>query len=166
MQHARAERAHNGFESVYWSGGWWGNKFSQLGILCDPEHPALEDFPTASHSDWQWHALTHSATTFDLTGVLPIGYQPIVQAVPDFHHNRLLAHMFEARVGDGRLLVCGYDLTSDLDTRHAARQFRQSVIRYQQSDRFDPKTSLTLTQLAQLVLESRAKSSPRKFGRD
>ena len=25
-----------------------------LGILCDPSHPALENFPTEYHSNWQW----------------------------------------------------------------------------------------------------------------
>ncbi|MGA2701565.1 MAG: hypothetical protein ABSH35_10770 [Isosphaeraceae bacterium] len=25
-----------------------------LGILCDPGHPALVEFPTESHSNWQW----------------------------------------------------------------------------------------------------------------
>ena len=100
----RAARSPNGFESVYWSGGWWGNDFSQLGVLCDPNHPALAQFPNEGHSDWQWHDLTAGSTTFDLTGLLPADYRPIVQAVTDFHHNRLLAHVFEMRVGSPRVM--------------------------------------------------------------
>jgi len=132
-----------GFESVYWSAGWWGNKFSSLGIWCDPRHPALKEFPNAGHSDWQWRDLCAGATTFDLTGA-PAGFRPIVQPVPDFHFNTLLAHVFEARVGKGRLLVCGYDLTSDLNQRPAARQFRQSLFRYAGSDAFPPTKELPL----------------------
>jgi len=133
--------ARTGFESVYWSAGWWGNKFSSLGVLCETSHPALQEFPHDGHSDWQWHELCTGATTLDLTGA-PDGFRPIVQPVPDFHFNTLLAHVFEARVGLGSLLVCGYDLTTDLNTRPAARQFRRSLFRYVASGSFHPTAEL------------------------
>ena len=61
-----AHTAKTGFESVYWSAGWWGNRFSSLGVLCDPKHPALAAFPNDGVSDWQWRELCAGATTFDL----------------------------------------------------------------------------------------------------
>jgi len=133
--------ARTGFESVYWSAGWWGNKFSSLGVLCDPQHPALKEFPNDGWSDWQWRDLCAGATTFDLTGA-PTGFRPIVQPVPDFHFNTLLGQVFEARVGSGSLLVCGYDLTRHLDERPAARQFRRSLFRYAGSTSFRPTAEL------------------------
>ncbi len=135
--------AKTGFESVYWSAGWWGNEFSSLGILCSPDHLALAGFPNDGHSDWQWYDLTQDATTFLLDGVPP-GFRPIVQAVPDFHFARLLGQVFEAQVGKGRLLVCGYDLDTDLDRRLAARQFRQSLLEYVGSSDFQPQHSLSI----------------------
>ena len=135
--------ARTGFESVYWSAGWWGNKFSSLGVLCDPTHPALNEFLNDGCSDWQWRDLCAGATTFELTGA-PAGFRPIVQPVPDFHFNTLLGQVFEARVGTGSLLVCGYDLTSDLDHRPAARQFRRSLFRYVGRTAFRPTTDLPL----------------------
>lgn len=126
-----------GFESVYWSAAWWGNQFSSLGILCDPTHPALKGFPNDGHSDWQWYEMTQDATTF-LLNKAPEGYRPIVQPIPDFHYNQLLGQVFEARVGNGRLLVCGYELSKDLDTRHAARHFLQSLLDYMNSPHFSP----------------------------
>ena len=139
--------AATGFESVYWSAGWWGNQFSSLGALCDPSHPALEEFPNEGCSDWQWRDLCADATTFDLTGA-PAGFRPIVQLVPDFHFNTLLGQVFETRVGDGSLLVCGYDLTSNLDQRAAVRQFRRSLFRYVGSDAFRPSVELPWPWLA------------------
>ncbi|MCL4179660.1 MAG: discoidin domain-containing protein [Verrucomicrobia bacterium] len=133
--------ARTGFESVYWSAGWWGNRFSSLGLLCDPGHPALKEFPNQGWSDWQWRELCQGATTFDLTGA-PSGFRPIVQLVPDFHFNTLLGQLFEGRLGNGLLLVCGYDLTGDLDQRPAARQFRRSLFHYAASERFRPTTAL------------------------
>ena len=135
--------ARTGFESVYWSAGWWGNKFSSLGILCDPKHPALAEFPNDGCSDWQWRDLCAGATTFDLTGA-PSGFRPIVQPVPDFHYNTLLGQVFEGKVGKGSLLVCGYDLNSNLEQRPAARQFRRSLLRYVSSEAFHPRGELPL----------------------
>jgi len=139
--------ARTGFDSVYWSAGWWGNKFSSLGVRCDPAHPALAAFPNEGWSDWQWHDLCAGATTFELTGA-PAGLQPIVQPVPDFHFNTRLGQVFEARVGTGSVLVCGYDLTSDLDHRPAARQFRQSLYRYVASEAFRPTVEVPMAWLA------------------
>jgi hypothetical protein len=106
----------------------------------------LAEFPNEGISDWQWHDLCAGATTFDLTGA-PAGFRPIVQPVPDFHFHTLLAHVFEARVGNGSLLVCGYDLTNRLESRPAARQFRGSLLRYVGSDAFRPSSSLSLAWL-------------------
>lgn len=133
--------ARTGWESVYWSGGWWGNKFSSLGVLCDPGHPALKEFPNDGCTDWQWRDLLAGATTFDLTGA-PAGFRPIVQPVPDFHYNALLGQVFEAKVGCGSLLVCGYDLTGNLEQRPAARQFRHSLFRYAGSEEFRPPVAV------------------------
>jgi len=133
--------ARTGFESVYWSAGWWGNRFSSLGIVCSPRHPALLGFPNEGVADWQWRDLCSGATTFLLTGA-PAAFRPIVQAVPDFHFNELLGQVFEGRVGSGSLLVCGYDLESRLESRPAARQFRRSLLRYAASEAFRPAVEL------------------------
>ncbi|MCC7374741.1 MAG: hypothetical protein IT581_08795 [Verrucomicrobiales bacterium] len=138
-----AHAATTGFGSVYWSAGWWGNQFSSLGILCDPRHPLFREFPTDGWSDWQWRDLCAGATTMDLTGA-PAGLRPLVQAIPDFHFNRLLGQVFEARVGTGKLLVCGYDLEEKLDQRPAAKQFRRSLLRYVAGREFEPEAPLSV----------------------
>ena len=136
--------ARTGFESAYWSAGWWGNAFSSLGVLCDPAHPALAAFPNDGWSDWQWRDLCAGATTFEVRDA-PAGFRAIVQPVPDFHFNTPLAHVFEAKVGDGSLLVCGYDLDGDLEHRPAARQFRRSLFRYAGSVAFRPTVAVPLS---------------------
>jgi hypothetical protein len=97
----------------------------------------LREFPNDGRSDWQWHDLCAGATTFLLDGAPP-GFHTVVQPVPDFHFNTRLAHVFEAKVGAGSLLVCGFDLSSGLDHRPAARQFRRSLFRYTSSPAFHP----------------------------
>ena len=46
--------------------------------------------------------------------------------------------IYEGRVGNGKLVLASCDLTSDPENRIVARQMRRSLIRYMQSDRFDP----------------------------
>ncbi len=44
-----------GFSSIFWNTAWTRRQPPHtLGILCDPTHPALAEFPTESHSNWQW----------------------------------------------------------------------------------------------------------------
>lgn len=152
----QGERNHHngesGFFSQYWSGGWWGNRFSHLGLVCDPNHPALSLFPNDGYSDWQWYGLFQRNVTWDLTEVAP-SIEPVLQLVSDFHHNRNLAQVFEARIGSGRLLACGYDISRDLEHRHAARQLRRSLIEYCQSERFDPNDELDLATARELFQE-------------
>jgi hypothetical protein len=138
-----------GFSSIFWNTVWtsWQPPHT-LGILCNPNHPALAQFPTEYHSNWQWWELMHNAAPFILTSHRDL--QPIVQVVDDWVTARKLALVFEARVGKGKLLACSCDLVSDLDSRPVARQMRHSLLTYMAGTKFDPKYSMTPEQLAEL----------------
>lgn len=118
-----------GFSSIFWNTAWteWQPPHT-LGILCDPSHPALAHFPTDFHSDWQWWEIQKDARPFILTPHHQM--KPIVQVIDDWFTNRKLGYVFEARVGQGRLLACAVDLESDLESRPVVRQFRASLISY------------------------------------
>ena len=47
--------------------------------------------------------------------------------------------LFEAKVGQGRLIVCSADLENNLKTRPVARQLLTSIINYMNSNKFRPK---------------------------
>jgi len=135
------------FQPVYWSGGWWGDRFSHLGGFCDPSHPALAGFPTDGHADWSWHGLMEGGALFDL-GWTPAALRPLIQAVPDFHHDARLGWVWQARVGPGRLLVSGFDLAGDLDRRPAARALRASLLEYAGGPAFQPPVAIDPALLA------------------
>jgi len=65
--------------------------------------------------------------------------RPIVQVIDDWNTNRKLGLLFEARVGKGKLLVCSIDLRSSLDARPVARQMLYSLLRYMESENFNPE---------------------------
>jgi len=123
-----------------------------MGILCDPEHPALAQFPTEAHADWQWYDLLQRSRAMSIDG-LPPRLRPIVQVVDNFTANQRLANLFEARVGPGRVVVCSVDLGNDLGVRPAARQLRRSILEYMGSRRFEPSVQVTREELLSVVSE-------------
>jgi hypothetical protein len=129
------------FLPVFWSGFMFPEQAGCNGFLVDAGHPALERFPTAAHSDWQWRDAADGGRAVVLNDAPPT-LRPIVQPIDDFHRANRLGAVFEARVGGGRLLVCGLDLARDLETRPAARQLRHSLLSYMDSDRFRPAVEL------------------------
>jgi hypothetical protein len=120
-----------------------------LGMLCDPKHPALADFPTEFHSDWQWFHLLQNSRALILDG-MPAGTRPLVQAIDNYERAHRLGVVFEARVGSGRLLVSAIDLVGQQD-KPEARQLMHSLLRYMNSNRFEPAAEMDLGQLASIL---------------
>jgi hypothetical protein len=128
-----------GFTSIFWNTQWTRRQPPHtLGILCDPKHPALAEFPTEFYSNWQWWDLTTKSKAMILDEFGP-KLQPIVQVIDDWNTNRKLGLVFETRVGGGKLLVCSMDLRSNLGERPVARQMLRSLLSYMTSNAFDPK---------------------------
>lgn len=127
-----------GFSSIFWNTAWTNKQPPHtLGILCDPKHPALAAFPTEKYSDYQWWDLVSHCNAMVLDD-FPANYRPIIHLIDDWFTNRKLGILMEGKVGNGKLMVCSVDLKKDLDKRPAARQFRQSILEYMASDRFNP----------------------------
>lgn len=134
------------FVQVFWSPVHFPNQPGTMGILCDPAHPALAQFPTEMHSNWQWWDICKNAKTMQLDSIKN-NLQPIVRMVDNFFKNRNLGLLFEAKVGKGKLMVCSSDLTDELSARFVARQLRYSLVEYMCSERFDPKEELLFGQI-------------------
>ncbi len=148
----RYGRIPPGFSSIFWNTAWTGRQAPHtLGILCDPNHPAFADFPTEYHSNWQWWELVSRSQAMILDS-LPPQFRPLVQVVDDWFTCRRLGLVFEANVGGGKLLVCGIDLQSDLERRPVARQMLHSLLKYMNSDAFNPKAELGLAAIRELFV--------------
>ena len=144
-----------GFSSIFWNTAWTGGQAPHtLGILCDPKHPALAEFPTEFHSNWQWWYLVTRAQPMILDA-LPPKLRPTVQVIDDWFTNRRLGLVFEARVGGGKLLVSSIDLGKDLDRNPVARQMRRSLLDYAAGERFQPEVELKAEQVRELIAEPR-----------
>jgi hypothetical protein len=143
-----------GFSSIFWNTAWTHSQApTTLGILCDPKHPALKEFPTQYHSNYQWwDAMSHSnALLLDSIGK---GLQPIVRVIDDWVTARSLGLIFECRVGRGSLLVSGIDLLTDKDQRPEARQLLFSLRKYMESGAFSPARQINVEVLRSLTGKS------------
>jgi hypothetical protein len=127
-----------GFTPVFWNTSWFpGQKPNTLGICCDPAHPSLAAFPNEGYSDFQWWDIVKGSVPL-LMDDFPPSFRPVVYIIDDWFRAHRLGLLFEAKVGSGKLMVCGADLDSNLDKRPAARQFRRSIEQYMSSDKFNP----------------------------
>lgn len=132
-----------GFSSIFWNTAWTrGQAPHTLGVYCDAKHPALASFPNEGYTDYQWWDLVSACNAMVLDD-FPAGFRPVVHLVDDWFTNRKLGLLFEAKVGQGKLMVCSADLQSKLNERPAAAQFRQSILEYMSSDRFNPQDEVT-----------------------
>ena len=139
-----------GFSSIFWNTAWTkGQAPHTLGVLVNPNHPALAAFPTEYHSNYQWwDAMSHSGA-INLTS-FPADLKPIVRVIDDWVTNRPLALVFEAKVGKGKLLVSGIDLTSNLDKRPEAQQLLYSLKKYMAGEKFNPKVEMNDEEIKRL----------------
>lgn len=140
------EHPQGSFTPVFWNTAMWRalgrtREDQTLGLLVDPAHPALHAFPTRDHSEWQWADIVDRSRAM-LMNRLPQEIRPIVQVIDDWNQNRRLGLIFEACVGDGKLLVCSSDLRTDIDNRPAARQLLRSLMDYVAGERFRPATTV------------------------
>ncbi|MEM6395127.1 MAG: sugar-binding domain-containing protein [Bacteroidota bacterium] len=132
------------FVPVFWSPVHFPDQPSTMGILCNPDHAAFSDFPTDSHTDWQWWDLNIQSKALILDD---LNVNPLVRVIDNFVTNRSLGTVFEAKVGSGKLIFSSIDLFTSLEDRHAARQLRHSLESYMASDDFSPKVELEFGQI-------------------
>lgn len=139
-----------GFSSIFWNTAWTGKQAPHtLGILCDPAHPALDEFPSEFHSNWQWWDAMSNSQAIVLDEFSP-KLKPIVRVIDDWFENRRLALIFEAKVGNGKVIVSGVDLINDVEKRPEARQLLFSIKKYMLGNKFNPKVELKIKTIKSL----------------
>lgn len=141
-----ADKLH--FYPLYWSLTFFpGQGKNTIGMFVQDKHPLFSDFPTDYHSDWQWESIYKGARAFYINDY-PEEYRPVAQPVDDFHRNNKLASVFELKVGEGKLLVCGFDLSDEGNP--VAGQLKSSILRYMNSEAFRPEYEPPLSGLREM----------------
>ncbi len=147
IKQGKGAEVKSGFSSIFWNTAWTnGQPPHTLGLLCNPQHPALQAFPTQYYSNWQWcDAFTHG-NVIRLDAVEP-QLVPIVRVIDDWVTARPLAFLFECKAGKGKLLVSGIDLLSDAGQRPEARQLLYSLKKYMSTAAFNPQQNVAVEKI-------------------
>jgi beta-galactosidase len=140
------------FYPLYWSLTWFaGQGINTLGMLIKDKHPVFFEFPTDNHSDWQWESIYKNARGFYIND-FPSYYKPMAQPINDFHENNKIAAIFELKAGNGKLLICGFDLKvgREQEAGPVARQLKCSILQYMNSAYFHPEYEHPIESLQEL----------------
>ncbi len=108
-----------------------------MGLLIDTDQPLFRDFPTESHTNYQWWPMTAGTRAI----VMPDGAESIVTVMDSFAYLRNLGLLAEFKHRGGKLLVSGMGL-KNLQQYPECRALLSSVYRYMDSDEFDPTQEL------------------------
>lgn len=133
------------FSTDFWSVGTFAGQSGAMGQLIDAAHPLFEDFPTQSHTDWQWWRLAGQRAV-----ILPRRLQAIVTEMDSYAFLRPMAKLVECRCAGGRLLLSTFGLHRLLDAPEA-RALQKAIYRYLTSERFAPKQEMTPQEINAMV---------------
>lgn len=132
------------FSTDFWSVHTFPTQPGGMGLCIDAAHPALADFPTEGHADWQWWAPSKGRPL-----ILPAGVRSIA-AVPDvLTGTRNMGLLFEARVGKGAVLVSSMGLSGS--PYPECRALLSSLLDYVHSDAFAPTQTINAKDLRALI---------------
>ncbi len=109
-------------------------------------HPALEGLPHEGFCGWQFRRLMEGGAAVQLEAGVP--FDPIIDIASAVKYPIRQAGLFEYRIGEGRLLVCGFKF-SDADP--AAAWLRWRLMDYAASAAFAPVQRLTPEQLQAVI---------------
>ena len=134
------------FLPVFWNTSWFKMRPPHTtGAYIQNTHPVFRDFPTDDWQNLNWWELVNRTQVMNLSE-FPADYQPIVQPIDTWHVSRKLGMLVEARVLNGRLLMTTLPVSQKQTAdgkKHVARQLRYSILRYLQSDDFQPAITVS-----------------------
>lgn len=139
------------FTPVFWNTSWFKMRPPHtLGILVNDQAPAFEAFPTSYHSDLQWWEIVNKAQVMHLEN-FPANFQPLVRSIDTWFMNRRLAMLFEAKCGNGKIIVSSANLSPNLTGKPAATQLFYSLQKYMLSNAFNPTQSVDANLIKELT---------------
>ncbi len=133
------------FTTDFWSVGTFSQQEGAMGQLIDNAHPLFRDFPTESHTNWQWWPMARQRAI-----VLPKNYESIITEMDSYAYLRPMTQLLECRCKGGRLLFSSMGLQK-LQKYPEARALLSSIYRYLISAEFVPRQEIEWEVLQNLV---------------
>lgn len=116
------------------------------------KHPLTDKLPHEGFCGKQFENMLNGANAVILDGA-PGVHNPIIDIAASYKNAKKEALLFEYRIGDGRLLVCGLKLA---ENDPAASWLKSRIIAYVNSDDFAPSACLTASELSRICASKEA----------
>ena len=127
---------------VFWNTSWFKMKPPHTtGARIDTSHPLFKDFETDHWGNLNWWELLNRAQVMNLSD-FPKDYQSIIQPIDTWHLNRKIGMIIEGKIHNGKILMTTMDL-ENLQDRPVAREMRQAILTYMNSEDFEPSVNLS-----------------------
>jgi len=124
------------FRLSSWDGG------GPSGTILDTKHPALRSFPSDAWCDLQFYSLIQGSRSVHLN-MLPTRIDPIIRCIDRPTRLADRAYLFEACVGQGKLLVSGLNFHRSLTGKDPAGIYLlDQLIHYAMGSEFKPAVAL------------------------
>lgn len=133
------------FSTDFWSVGTFPAQDGGMGQLIDKDHPIFRNFPTETHSNWQWWPMANRRAF-----ILPKQMETIIAEMDSYAYLRPMAKLFEGYCIGGRILVSSMGL-QELQQYPEARALQNAIYCYLVSDKFAPIQQLDPIVLKKLV---------------
>lgn len=121
------------FTTDFWSIGTFPQQEGGMGQLIAAEHPLFENFPTETHTNWQWWPMAVQRAV-----ILPKGIKAIITEMDSYASLRHMAQLFECRCGNGNILFSSMGL-QNLQQYPEARALLDALYHYLDSEKFHPE---------------------------
>ena len=128
------------FSTDFWSVGTFGRQEGAMGQLIQKDHPLFKEFPTESHTNWQWWPMANQRAVI-LPDTVKQPFDAIITEMDSYAFLRPMAQLFECRVGNGKLLYSTLGL-QDLQQYPEGKALLRSIYKYLDLETFAPKQSI------------------------
>ncbi len=133
------------FTTDFWSVGTFKVQEGGMGQLIDAAHPIFKDFPTETHTNWQWWPMASQRAI-----ILPEQVKAIITEMDSYAYMRPMVQLIECRCGNGKLLLSSMGL-QNLQEYPEAKALLSAIYKYMDSDLFLPEQEMSMETIASLV---------------
>lgn len=129
------------FHNHFWNPIMFAWHPMTIGCLMDTSSHAFDSFPTSYHTDFQWYDILPASKVMDLQDG-PAELRPFIQVIDAFDSNRKLGLAFEAKCGDGKIIMMPLRIDANLMADPAAMQLLHSIDEYAHSSNLAPQVEV------------------------
>ena len=134
------------FTTDFWSVGSFPSQTGSMGCLINTDHPAIKNFPSEKHTNWQWWAMTKKGRPM----ILPQKIKPIITVMDCYSRLKHMGLLFEAKVSNGKILFSSMGLLENQDKPEVSALINNLFV-YMSSEEFQPETILELKDVQELL---------------